>query len=311
MPPLRLIFMGTPGFAVPALRAVLEAGHEVLAVYTQPPRAAGRGLNEKKSPVHVFAEGAGLAVRTPARLKGKEEQESFRALGADAAIVVAYGLILPAPLLAATRRGAFNLHASLLPRWRGAAPINRAIMAGDRESGVAVMRLEEGLDTGPVCLMERVPIGADETAGELHDRLAAAGAALMVEALAALELGRLACRPQSVGGVTYAEKIAAGETRIDWTRPARDVHNHIRGLSPHPGAWFELELNGKPERIKALRSTLAEGKGAPGTLLDDRLTVACGQGALRLTELQRAGKKPMSADDFLRGVSLGTGAAIS
>jgi methionyl-tRNA formyltransferase len=311
MTPMRLIFMGTPDFAVPALRAVLAAGHEVAAVYTQPPRAAGRGLNQKKSAVQAFTEGAGLIVRTPVGLKGSEEQERFRALRADAAIVVAYGLILPAPLLAATRLGAFNIHASLLPRWRGAAPVNRAIMAGDRETGVAVMRLEEGLDTGPVCRMERVTIGPDETAGELHDRLADLGAALMVQALAMLEQGRLECRPQGADGVTYAEKIAPDETRIDWTRPAGDVHNRIRGLSPHPGAWFELELKGKPERVKVLRSTLGQGKGAPGTLLDDRLTIACGQGAVRLTELQRAGKKPMSADDFLRGIKLRPGAAIS
>ncbi len=307
---LRLVFMGTPDFAVPTLGALLDAGHEVAAVYTQPPRAAGRGLNEKKSPVQLFAEGAGLTVLTPARLKGAEEQERFRALRADATIVVAYGLILPAPILAATRHGAFNIHASLLPRWRGAAPINRAIMAGDRETGVAVMRLEEGLDTGPVCLMERVPIGADETAGELHDRFAGTGAALMVKALAAFEQGRLECRPQSEAGVIYAEKIAPGETRIDWTRPARELHNHIRGLSPQPGAWFELELNGHTERVKALRSTLAEGNGAPGTLIDARLAVACGEGAVRLIKLQRAGKKPMSADDFLRGIKLRPGAAV-
>jgi methionyl-tRNA formyltransferase len=307
---LRLVFMGTPDFAVPTLRAVLEVGHQVVAVYTQPPRAAGRGLNEKQSPVHVFAEGAGLAVCTPVRLKGSDEQERFRAFGADAAVVVAYGLILPVALLTATRHGAFNLHASQLPRWRGAAPINRAIMAGDSESGVAVMRLEEGLDTGPICLMERVPIGADETAGELHDRLAETGAALMVKALAALEQGVLNCHPQDEAGVAYAEKLAPSETRIDWTRPASDVHNHIRGLSPQPGAWFELELNGKPERVKALRATLAEASGAPGTIIDNDLTVACGQGAVRLTQLQRAGKKPMRAAEFLRGVKLHAGTAL-
>lgn len=308
---MRIIFMGTPDFAVSALAALLAAGHEVAAVYTQPPRAAGRGLNEKKSPVHAYADSAGLSVRNPARLEGGDERERFRALNADAAIVVAYGLILPAPLLAATRHGAFNLHASLLPRWRGAAPINRAIMAGDSVTGVAVMRLEEGLDTGPVCLAATVPIGPNETAGELHGRLAERGAGLMVKALAALERGRLECRPQSETGVTYAAKIAPSETRIDWKLPARDVHNRIRGLSPHPGAWFELELNGKPERVRALRATLAAGGGAPGTLIDDRLTVACGQGAVRLAQLQRAGKKPMSADEFLRGVSLGPGKTLS
>ncbi len=259
MTPLRIIFMGTPDFAVPALRAVLDAGHEVAAVYTQPPRAAGRGLAPRKSPVQQAAEQAGLTVLTPARLKSREEQERFRALNADVAVVVAYGLILPRAILDGTRHGAFNLHASLLPRWRGAAPINRAIMAGDRETGVSIMRIAEGLDAGPVCLESRVTIGPDETAGELHDALAAKGAALMVEALAGLERGALDCKPQPDAGVTYAHKIDPAETRIDWSLAARDVHNLIRGLSPFPGAWFEMELNGKTERIRALRSTLAAG----------------------------------------------------
>lgn len=307
---MRIIFMGTPDFAVPTLRAVLDAGHEVVAVYTQPPRAAGRGMALRKSPVHDYAEQAGLTVLTPERLKSSEEQQRFSALNADAAIVVAYGLILPPPILAGTRHGAFNIHASLLPRWRGAAPINRAIMAGDAETGVSIMRVDEGLDTGPVCLTERVALGPDMTAGELHDALAAKGAHLMVEALAALERGRLDCKPQSSEGVTYAEKIEPAESRIDWSRPAREVHNHIRGLSPHPGAWFEVELNGKVERVRALRSTLAQAEAPPGTVLDDRLTIACGDGAVRLTQVQRAGKRPMSAEDFLRGVQLAPGAAL-
>jgi methionyl-tRNA formyltransferase len=307
---LRIIFMGTPDFAVPALRAILDAGHEVAAVYTQPPRAAGRGMALRKSPVHEAAEQAGLSVLTPARLKSPEEQERFSAFRADAAIVVAYGLILPRPVLEATRHGAFNLHASLLPRWRGAAPINRAIMAGDSEAGISIMRITEGLDAGPVCRVERVPIGPDMTAGELHDALAAKGAALMVEALAGLERGGLDCKPQPDQGVTYAHKLDPAEARIDWSLPAREVHNLIRGLSPHPGAWFEVELNGRPERIRALRAVLARGLGAPGILLDERLTIACGEGALRLTEVQRAGKKPMSAEDFLRGVSIRRGKAL-
>ena len=307
MTPMRIIFMGTPDFAVPALRALLAAGHQVVAVYSQPPRAAGRGLNERKSPVQQAAEQAGLLVLTPERLKNAEEQKRFIALGAEAAMVVAYGLILPKPILDGTRHGAFNLHASLLPRWRGAAPIQRAIMAGDTETGVSIMRLDEGLDTGPVCLRERVPIAPDMTAGELHDLLATSGAKLMVNALAPLESGTLDCRPQPGDGITYAAKIDTAEARIDWSRPAQEVHNRIRGLSPHPGASFEIELNGKRERVKALRSTLASGAGAPGTLIDDRLTIACGEGGLRLIEVQRAGKRPMAADEFLRGVPLRSG----
>jgi len=307
---LRIIFMGTPDFAVPTLRAILEAGHEVVAVYSQPPRAAGRGMALRKSPVQQAAEETGLAVLTPERLKSAEESARFASLTSDVAVVVAYGLILPKPILDAPKYGALNLHASLLPRWRGAAPINRAIMAGDTETGVAVMRITEGLDAGPVCLEARAPIGADETAGELHDALATRGARLMVHALSALEGGGLDCRPQAEGGVTYAEKIDPAETRIDWSRPAREVHNLIRGLSPYPGAWFEIDLNGKPERIKALRSTLANGSGAPGLALDNKLTIACGEGAVRLVEVQRAAKRPMSADDFLRGATIAHGTVL-
>ena len=307
---LRIIFMGTPDFAVPTLRAILEAGHEVVAVYSQPPRAAGRGMALRKSPVQQVAEETGLAVLTPERLKSAEEPARFGSLTPDVAVVVAYRLILPKPILDAPKYGALNLHASLLPRWRGAAPINRAIMAGDTETGVAVMRITEGLDAGPVCLEARAPIGADETAGELHDALATRGARLMVHALSALEGGGLDCRPQAEGGVTYAEKIDPAETRIDWSRPAREVHNLIRGLSPYPGAWFEIDLNGKPERIKALRSTLANGSGAPGLALDNKLTIACGEGAVRLVEVQRAAKRPMSADDFLRGATIAHGTVL-
>lgn len=307
---MRIVFMGTPDFAVPALRALLEAGHGVAAVYTQPPRAAGRGMALRKSPVQQVAEQVGLTVLTPARLKSPEEQERFSALRADAAVVVAYGLILPRPILEATRHGAFNLHASLLPRWRGAAPINRAILAGDNETGVSIMRIAEGLDAGPVCLKSRVPIGTDMTAGELHDALATKGAALMVEALAELERGRLDCKPQPDEGATYAHKLDPAETRIDWKRSARDVHNLIRGLSPSPGAWFEIEINGKGERIKALRAVLAGGSGTPGKVLDKGLTIACGEGAVRLTEVQRSGKKPMAADEFLRGVPIRRGTSL-
>jgi methionyl-tRNA formyltransferase len=308
--PMRIVFMGTPDFAVPSLRAILDAGHAVVAVYSQPPRAAGRGMALRKSPVHQAAERAGLEVRAPERLKSAAEQEGFRALHADAAVVVAYGLILPKPILDGTRYGAFNLHASLLPRWRGAAPINRAIMAGDNETGASIMRVTEGLDAGPVCLEIRVPIGRDETAGELHDVLADRGARLMVQALSALERGALDCRPQAGEGATYAQKIDPSETRIDWSQPAPKVHDMIRGLSPFPGAWFELALNGKCERIKALRSTLVELSGTPGAVLDEHLTIACGEGAVRLAEVQRAGKRPMPAGDFLRGVELHRGQIV-
>jgi methionyl-tRNA formyltransferase len=308
---LRIIFMGTPDFAMPTLAAILTAGHEVVAVYTQPPRAAGRGMALRKSPVHEFAEREGFTVLTPERLTSAEEQERFSAFNADAAVAVAYGLILPKLILEAPRFGCLNLHASLLPRWRGAAPMQRAIMADDKETGVSVMRMEEGLDTGPVCLERRLPIGPDVTVAELHDELSAIGAQSMVQALGELKTGTLDCRPQSAEGVTYAKKIDAADARIDWSLPARDVHNLIRGLSPHPGAWFEVALNGKRERIKLLRSNLTESSGAPGTVLDDQLTIACGAEAVRLIEVQRAGKRPMAADDFLRGVRLAPGDVLT
>ncbi len=307
---MRIVFMGTPDFAVPTLRAVIDAGHDLAAVYTQPPRPAGRGLDLRKSPAQSLAEEQGVAVLTPESLRDSPEQARFAALRAEVAVVVAYGLLLPTPVISAPRHGCLNLHASLLPRWRGAAPIQRAILAGDAESGVGIMRIGEGLDTGPVCIEQRLPIGADETAGELHDRMAEEGARLMVEALASLESGALTCREQE-GAPSYAKKIVPAETRIDWSQSAKDVHNLIRGLSPFPGAWFELEVGGKSERVRALRSTRIEGEGKPGTLLDDRLTIACGTGAVRLLELQRAGKRPMDAAEFLRGMSLRQGMTVS
>lgn len=307
---MRIIFMGTPDFAVPALQALLKAGHEIVAVYSQPPRAAGRGMALRKSPVHQVAEAAGLTVLTPERLKDSVDQKRFREFEADAAVVVAYGIILPEPVLDATRLGIFNIHASLLPRWRGAAPINRAIMAGDAETGAAIMRVTEGLDAGPVCLVERVEIGPDMTAGELHDTLSPLGAEAMVKALAALEDGSLDCRAQDDEAATYAPKLDNKEARIDWRLPASDVHDRIRGLSPYPGAWFEIALSGKRERIKVLSAMLAEGQGAPGTLLDDHLTIACSEGAVRLIRIQRAGKKPMSVQAFLNGVTLKSGTVL-
>ncbi len=310
--PLRIVFMGTPDFSVATLRALAEAGHDVVAVYTQPPRPAGRrGLELTPSPVQREAERLGIEVRTPVSLKGEAELAAFRALGADVAVVVAYGLLLPAAILEGTRLGCYNGHASLLPRWRGAAPIQRAIMAGDAETGMMIMKMDTGLDTGPVALAERVPIGPTTTAGELHDRLMAVGARLMVEAMARLEAGDLPLVPQPEEGVTYARKIDKAETRIDWTRPAAETCAAIRGLSPHPGAWCEVAIAGRPERLKILRCVAAEGKGASGTVLGDDLTVACGAGAVRLLEVQRAGGKPAAAADFLRGAKLAVGERLS
>jgi methionyl-tRNA formyltransferase len=307
---LRVIFMGTPDFSVPTLAGIAAAGHSIAAVYTQPPRPAGRGMDERKSAVHQFAERAGFAVATPMTLKTDGDKQAFAELKADVAVVVAYGLILPKAVLDAPRHGCLNLHASALPRWRGAAPIQRAIMAGDTATAASVMRMDEGLDTGPVCLEESVAIGADMTAGELHDALAERGAALMVRALAELERGVLVCSPQRTEGITYAAKIDKAETGIDFSRPARDVHNHIRGLAPAPSAWFEIEHGGKRERIRVLGSAVAAGAGTPGTVLDDVLTIACGEGAVRLTSLQRAGKKAMAAAEVLRGWSIPAGTRI-
>jgi methionyl-tRNA formyltransferase len=307
---LRIVFMGTPDFAVPALVELAGRGHDIAAVYTRAPAAAGRGMEERRSPVHEAALGLGAPVLHPASLKGEEAAVAFREHDADVAIVVAYGMLLPKDILSAPRLGCLNLHASLLPRWRGAAPINRAIMAGDAETGTMVMQMDEGLDTGPVALAERTAIDADMTAGDLHDRLKLVGADLLVRAVAALDRGSLAFKPQPQNGVTYAKKIEKAETRIDWALPASDVHNHIRGLSPFPGAWFELPVEGKPVRVKVLRSTLAEGHGKPGEVLDTSLTVACGEKAVRLVQLQRAGAKPMGADEFLRGTPVKPGARL-
>jgi len=305
--PLRLIFMGTPDFAVPTLLELAAAGHEIVAVYTRAAKPAGRGMALQPSPVEREAWRLGLPMHTPSTLKGAEAAAAFRAHDADAAVVVAYGLILPKPILDAPRLGCFNVHASLLPRWRGAAPINRAIMAGDAESGVTIMKMDEGLDTGAMAMAERIAIGADATAGDLHDALARLGADLILRALAALERGSLALTPQPEAGVSYATKISKNETRIAWTKPCKQVHDHIRGLSPFPGAWFEIG----GVRVKALRSTRGEGGGAPGTALDDHLTIACGDGAVRLTQVQRAGRQPMAAEEFLRGTKVEPGARLA
>ncbi len=303
--------MGTPDFAVPTLVELVNAGHEIAAVYTRAPRPAGRGMALQETPVARQAVRFGLPVRTPKTLRDIAEQANFAALNADAAVVVAYGLILPKAVLDAVPLGCFNLHASLLPRWRGAAPIHRAVMAGDLESGVCVMKMDVGLDTGGVAMMEAVPIGPDATAGDLHDRLAIVGAGLMEQAIAQLERGEQQIVPQPVEGVTYAEKIDKSEARIDWNKPAQAVHNHIRGLSPFPGAWFEMKGDGEPVRIKVLRSTMAQGSGEPGTALDDALTIACGDGAIRIIELQRAGKQPMKASQFLRGTKVARGTMVA
>lgn len=312
MSSLRLVFMGTPDFSVPVLAEIIAAGHEVVAVYSQPPRKAGRGMAEQPSPVHRFAEEHGLPVFTPVSLKDEAEQKVFAGHGADAAVVVAYGLLLPKPVLDAPRLGCLNLHASLLPRWRGAAPIQRAIMAGDRETGVMVMQMEEGLDTGPVLLAEHVAIAPDETAGRLHDRLSPIGASLMVRALAALSRGSLEAVPQAAEGVTYAKKITKEEARIDWSRPASDLDCHIRGLTPFPGAFFEAGTGKNATRIKVLRATPVSQSGRPGETLSagDTIIIACGEGALEISELQRAGKSPMSARDFLLGFPLVAGEVV-
>ncbi len=298
---MRIVFMGTPEFAVPTLQQIADSGHELVAAYTRAPKPAGRGQAERKSPVHEAAEALGIPVFTPKSLRGGAEQMLFAAHDADVAVIVAYGLLLPKPILDAPRLGCLNLHGSLLPRWRGAAPIQRAIMAGDARTGAMVMRMDEGLDTGPVALVDAMPIGPDETAGDIHDRMMLVGADLMGRALAALERGSLTFTPQAAEGVVYAKKIEKAETRIDFTLPAAEVHNHIRGLSPFPGAWFEIEVQGRPVRIKALRSTLAAGRGSAGTVLDGNLTIACGEGAVRLVTVQREGKGPMDGVTFLRG----------
>jgi methionyl-tRNA formyltransferase len=304
---MRLIFMGTPDFAVPTLVELAARGHDIAAVYTRAPKPGGRGLDLKPTPVEREARRLSLPVHTPKTLKDEKAQQDLRALDIDAAVVVAYGLMLPKAVLDAPRHGCFNVHASLLPRWRGAAPINRAIMSGDAESGVTIMKMDEGLDTGAMAMAERMPIGADMSAGELHDTLSRLGADLMPRVLAAVERESLRLTPQPSTGVTYAEKIANTERRIDWSKPWSQVHDHIRGLSPFPGAWFELG----GVRVKALRSTKGAGSGAPGAALDDRLTIACADGAVRLTHVQRSGKQPMAAEEFLRGTPVKAGTRVS
>jgi methionyl-tRNA formyltransferase len=309
--PLRLIFMGTPEFAVPTLLELVAHGHEIVAVYTRAAKPGGRGMKLQPSPVEVEARRLGIPVATPATLKTPEALEAFRAHNADAAVVVAYGMILPKTILDTPRLGCFNLHASLLPRWRGAAPINRAIMEGDSETGVMVMKMDAGLDTGDVAMAERMTITDVMTAADVHDALAWLGADLMVRAMGALERGKLQLSKQGDQGVTYAAKIEKAEARIDWNKPARAVLRHIHGLSPFPGAWCEMAIEGEPARVKILRCELAGGPGAAGEVLDDHLTVACKEGALRILELQRAGKAPMKAEEFLRGTPLKAGTRLS
>jgi methionyl-tRNA formyltransferase len=305
--PLRLVFMGTPDFAVPTLLELIGAGHDVVAVYTRAPRPAGRGMDLRESPVAREATRFHSSILTPKTLRTGDAADAMRAHGADAAVVVAYGLILPKAILAAFPLGCFNLHASLLPRWRGAAPIQRAVMAGDRETGATVMKMEEGLDTGPIAMAEHIAIGPDATAADVHDTLARHGAKMMVIAMAALQRATLQLTPQPEVGVTYATKIEKSETRIDWKQPWQKVHDHCRGLSPFPGAWFELADVG---RVKVLRTTKGGGGGRPGQVLDEQLTIACGDGAVRLVELQRAGRQPMSAEVFLRGTPVARGNAL-
>ena len=303
---MRLVFMGTPDFAVAALRRLAE-GHQITAVYAQPPRPAGRGQKERPGPAHAFAAERGFEVRTPPSLKPPEVQTAFAALAPDVAVVAAYGLILPRPVLAAPKFGCINIHASLLPRWRGAAPIQRAIMAGDTMTGVTIMQMEVGLDTGPMLLKREVPITDATVAGELHDLLAEAGAAAISDALAQLQAGHLTATPQPAVGVTHAAKIEKAEAHIDFDRPARSVIRHIHGLSPFPGAWFDVD----GERVKVLRAVPAEGRGAPGLVLDDRMTVAVADGAIRLTSLQRSGRAVVDAAAFLRGFRLSEGARLA
>ena len=305
---MRLIFMGTPDFAVPALIELAARGHDIAAVYSRAAKPAGRGMALQETPVAREAARLGLPVLTPVTLKDKGAQDVLAAHKADAAVVVAYGLLLPKPVLDAPSLGCFNIHASLLPRWRGAAPINRAIMAGDAATGVTIMKMNEGLDTGDIAMAERMAIGVDMTAGELQDALSRLGADVVARALAALNRGSLTLTPQPADGATYAAKLGNDETRIDWSKPAKAVHDHIRGLSPFPGAWFTLADG---TRVKALRSSRASGSGTPGTALDGNLTIACGEGAIRLMQLQRAGKQPMKANDFLRGTPVKAGALLA
>ncbi|WP_417583923.1 methionyl-tRNA formyltransferase [Pelagibacterium sp.] len=306
---MRVVFMGTPDFAVPTLTEIVMRGHEVVACYTRAPKPAGRGQSERKSAVHLTAEEFGIPVFTPRNFRDPSDVATFAALDAEVAVVVAYGLLLPEAVLEAPEKGCLNLHGSLLPRWRGAAPIQRAIMAGDERTAVSVMKMEEGLDTGPVGLIDFISIAPDMTAGELHDEMMRTGADLMGRALSALERDALEFTTQSDDGVTYAKKIEKAEARIDFARPANEVHNHVRGLSPFPGAWFEIELGGKPVRVKVLRSTLVQAQGEPGTVLEG-LTIACAEGAVRFKQVQREGKGAMDAEAFLRGAGDLTGRKV-
>ena len=308
---LRVVFMGTPDFSVPTLAEIVGQGHDVVAVYSRAPAPAGRGMELRKSPVHVAAERFGIEVRTPKNFRNADDVDALAALAPDLIVVVAYGVILPQAVLDIPPLGCINVHASLLPRWRGAAPIQRAIMAGDQETGVAIMQMEAGLDTGPVGLVEKVAITPDMTAGELHDRLARSGADALGRALAALSRGTLAFTPQPEDGVTYAKKITNDDARIDWTQSAQAVHDHVRGLSPFPGAFCMIGGAKGPERMKILRTERADGQGAPGTALDDHLLIACGEGAVRLLDVQRAGSKPMKAEDLLRGFAVPTGTVLT
>ena len=304
---LRIIYMGTPDFAVGPLAALLEAGHDVLAVYSQPPRPAGRGQKVRLSPVHAFAESKGIEVRTPRRLHAADDQEAFAALDADVVVVAAYGLILPTPVLDAPRHGCINIHASLLPRWRGAAPIQHAILAGDNESGVTIMAMDEGLDTGDMLLKNSVAITDQTTASSLHDDLAMMGSGLIVDALARLEAGELSATPQPAKGETYASKLAREDGRLDWRRPAVDLERQVRALTPWPGTWF---LRGDTV-LKVSQAELVLGmSGKPGQVLDESFTIACGEGALRPTRIQRPGKAPMMASDLLRGYAVPKGTML-
>ncbi len=303
---LRLVFMGTPDFAVPALEALIEADHDIVCVYSQPPRRAGRGQKERLSAVHAFAEARGIEVRTPITLRDETEHTAFAAFGADAAIVIAYGLILPQAILDTPRLGCLNIHASLLPRWRGAAPIQRAILAGDAKTGVTIMQMNAGLDTGDMLLSRSVPITAETTASDLHDSLASLGANLIVEALDGLFAGSLVATPQPETGSTYAEKLSRDEGKLDWSRPAAYLARTVRAFSPWPGAWFEHD----GARIKVLEAQVAGGSAEPGTVLDGQLTVACGKGALRMVTVQRGGKSSADAASFLRGYALPAGTVL-
>lgn len=307
---LRIIFMGTPDFSVSVLESLLNAGHNICAVYSQPPRKSGRGMKLRPSPVHAFAEQHDIPVHTPTSLKDAEEQNILAAYNADAAVVVAYGLILPQPVLDLPKHGCFNVHASLLPRWRGAAPIQRAIMAGDSHTGVTIMQMEAGLDTGPMCIEKSIKITSQTTTSSLHDELAIIGADLMVTTLEQLQAGHLTFSPQPDKGVTYAHKIDKTEARIQFNLPAEKVLRHIHGLSPFPGAWLNLHIDGSDVRIKILQAKISSTSGKPGTILDNQFTIACADHSICPTQLQRQGKGAMDLETFLRGTKVSTGISV-